>query len=81
MANFESVLLMFSLTVDKSPQLSSAILENHFPLPVLVLQRAKRRTTSRKLAKSLTLDIKTVTQSKAVALKSNWNSTLKEALV
>ena len=43
MANFESVLLLLSLAADKSPELNSAILENHFPLPTLVLQRARRR--------------------------------------
>ena len=80
MANFESVLLLLSLAADKSPELNSAILENHFPLPTLVLQRARRRTTNRKVAKSLTLDMKTICQSKVGALKGNWINTLKEAM-
>ena len=78
MANHESVLLLLSLIAEKSLALNSAILENHYPLPMWLMQRAPRRLTPKKALKSLTLDIKTINASKAGAIKNNWNNTLKE---
>jgi hypothetical protein len=80
MVSHESVLLLLSLAAEKSPALNSGILQNHFPLPPLVLQRARRRCTQKKAAKALTLDIKTINPSKSGALKNNWNNSLKEAI-
>jgi hypothetical protein len=46
MANYESVLLLLSLTAEKSPALSAATLEKHFPLLTWIIQQARYQRQS-----------------------------------